>query len=112
MSAFTFLGLLGWIANNERSELVAHVNSSLLATGLAVSEDCLGFGEHQICFGILARSTENEFIDEDIEKFPQLVRIVGAVDNVTIRLLVGRRLSTQFETEKLGSILNGIDARG
>jgi hypothetical protein len=97
-------GSLGRVLEDKSRELVTHVNVGTFATGLAVAYDVLVLGDEEVGLRVLAGLAQHEFVNEGIEELAKLRRIVGTIDNITIVLLVERRLCTKFATEKLRGI--------
>lgn len=104
------LDLDGWVLHDERGELVAHVDIGTLATGLAVTDDVLGaslLDDDKLRLGVLARLAQDEFLDEDVEQLAQVLRIVRAVDDVTVVLFVESGLCAKLAAEELGRVRRG-----
>jgi len=54
----------------------------------------------QVCFGVITLWTQHKFPDESIQHVLQLVRLMGAVDNVTVVLGIKLGLSAQLAPKK------------
>jgi len=94
------LALLGLVLQNETTELQAQIDLGELTTSLAIQMDATIL-DIDNGLGVLALLAENELVDEAIQVFLQLLRIVGAVDDPTVVLGVNVGLSTQLETKVL-----------
>ena len=98
------LGVLGRVLDDERRELVAHVDAGALAARLAVADDLLRLGDDQVRLRVLARLAEHELVDEAVEELAQLRRVVRAVHDVPVVLLVERRLRAELAPKELGRV--------
>lgn len=87
-----------------------HVNPGPLSAGLAIPDDILSpanFEDDKLSLGILARTAENEFVDEDIEEFTKAIGVMSTVDDVAVVLFVKRSLGAKFAAEELGGVGRG-----
>ena len=82
------LGVLRRVLEDERGELVAHVDAGALAARLAVTDDLVRLRDDEVRLRVLARLAKDKLVDEGIEQLAQLGRIVRAVDDVPVVLLV------------------------
>jgi hypothetical protein len=81
------------------------VDIGAFSTCLALAKD-IGILDDQLCLGILAFSTQDEFIDEYVEEVLQLFLVVCAVDDVTLGSTLADDfcLGTEFETKEFGDV--------
>lgn len=99
----------GWVLENKRGELVTHVNVGPLSARFAITVNEIVLGDDQFRLGVLARAAQDKFVDKDVEQIAQTGRLVGAVDNVTLRVVIERGLSTELVAEKFGRVCDRRD---
>jgi len=83
---------------------MAHVNSGLLATRFAVTNDVLAFGDNEIGFRISACCTEDKFVDENIKQFTKTLCVVLSVDDPAIRLVIKNSLRAEFAPKEFRGV--------
>lgn len=83
---------------------MTHVNVGTLSTSFAITNDEFVLGDDQLCFGVLARSAEDELVDETVEEIAESGSFVSAVDDVTFRVVVEGRLGSKLAAEELGGV--------
>lgn len=98
------LRVLGRVLENERRQLVTHVDVGALAARLAVPDDRLVLHDEQVGLRVLAGLAQDEFVDEDVQEFAELGGVVRSVDDVPLVLLVERRLRAELASEELGGV--------
>jgi hypothetical protein len=83
---------------------VLHVNILTMTASFAVTINHILLVDEEIRLGVLAARAEHEFIDKDGEKFAQSGRIVCAVDDVSLVLLVKGSLGTELAAKEFGRV--------
>jgi hypothetical protein len=105
--ALGLLRLLRRVLEDERRELVAHVDVRALAARLAVADDVLRLRDDEVRLRVLAALAEHELVDEDVEQLAHAGRIVGTIDDVPLGLVVECRLSAKLAAKELGGVGGG-----
>jgi hypothetical protein len=79
---------------------VTHIDICALSAGLAVPDKVLALGDDQIGLRVLARTAEDEFDDETVEKVSEFGSVMGAVYDIAIGFFVEGGLSTEFAAKE------------
>lgn len=103
---------LGRVLEDKGRELVLHVEVAALPARLAVAQDVLVLGDDELRLGVLARGAEDEFVDKGVEEIAKAGRVVRAVDDVSLSLVVERGLRAELAAEELGGVWSRQRALG
>jgi len=98
-------GTARWRLDDEGGEFMAFIDLGPFPTGFALAKDVLTFDD-QLGFGILAFSTQDELVDENVEQVLEFVLVVGAIDDMSLGGSVADNfgLRTELEAKEFGEI--------
>lgn len=90
---------------DEGGKLMPHIQLERVSARLARGRDDAALGHHlEHRLGVLALLAEDELADESVKKVLELVRVVGAVDDVALVLEVELSLGAELAAKVLGAI--------
>lgn len=110
LAMYTPLLLLGqlvlwWVLEDECVDLVAHVNITDEATGLALQEDAFLLDLHDSLWVATAVAL-HVLLDEGFKQFAELLGVVGSIDDGGAKVLVIVGLGTQLAAVELEDVCN------